>query len=365
MDNPKIVAFYLPQFHSIPENDEWWGLGFTEWVNLKRAEPVFPGHRQPRVPLHGNYYNLLDPAVWKWQEALAREHGIDAFCYYHYWFKGKKLLEKPVEGILADNSLSLPFCLSWANEAWTRAWNGKTGVVLMSQDYGGADDWKRHYKYLRAFFLDQRYLKVDGKPVFLIYRSADIRVFDEMLAIWDRLARDDGFPGLYIVETLNGIQMAPCSDRSDAVLEFEPMYTMRTQLPPFYRIRLWIAKFLSLVFHGEMKTWTRLRQVPYGAIWSRIVRRKRAYLGKRRIRGAFVDWDNSPRRGASGTIFSGGSPEVFSCHLSKLYSQESGKGGFIFINAWNEWAEGAYLEPDSHYGLGYLEAVAKTTQTVK
>ena len=159
---PKVMAFVLPQFHRIPENDRWWGEGFTEWTNVRKATPLYPGHLQPRVPAEGRYYDMLDPAAHDWQAALAQQHGLYGFCYYHYWFAGRQLLEKPLEMLLERGKPDMPFCLSWANESWTRAWDGGDREVLMAQDYGDSADWARHFDYLLTAFRDPRYVRVDG-----------------------------------------------------------------------------------------------------------------------------------------------------------------------------------------------------------
>ena len=170
----KIIAFYLPQFHRVPENDKWWGEGFTEWTNTSRAKPLFVGHRQPRIPQNENYYDLLNPEVQEWQANLARKFGIFGFCYYHYWFNGKRLLEKPLETVLSTGKPDFPFCLSWANEPWTKTWEGNDKEVLMAQTYGDEADWLEHINYLLKCFKDDRYIKVDGCPQFLIYRPGSI-----------------------------------------------------------------------------------------------------------------------------------------------------------------------------------------------
>ena len=159
----KIIAFYLPQFHNIPENDEWWGDGFTEWVNVKKAKPLFDGHVQPKEPLNDNYYNLLDDNIKIWQAKIAKEYGVYGFCYYHYWFNGKLLLEKPMEQMLNNKKIDIPFCISWANEPWTKAWVNEK-KVLIPQSYGGVNEWKEHFDYLLPFFKDERYIKVHNKP---------------------------------------------------------------------------------------------------------------------------------------------------------------------------------------------------------
>lgn len=344
MVNPKVIAFYLPQFHAIPENDEWWGKGFTEWSNTKKAEPLYPGHYQPREPLNHNYYNLLDVSTLKNQAKLAREYGIYGFCIYQYWFGGKKLLEKPAELILENKDIDINFCISWANEPWTRAWDGKDKQVLMEQKYGNSDDWTAHFNYLLPFFKDERYIKIDGKPVFVIYRSNNIENVDDMVSHCNKLAIKYGFKGIYLLETLNSFQNKPVMNQSDGVIEFEPMFTMRHGLPYITQFKRLLRKKLGL-----------LDTMDYDYLWSRITRRHRSYTGKDRYLGAFVDWDNTARKGKNGLVVTGATPEKFGAYLKQQVSSSNQE--FIFINAWNEWAEGAYLEPDEKYKFQYLEQI--------
>src|SRR5688572_19281779 len=191
-NNPKILAFHLPQFHRIPENDQWWGEGFTEWTNVRKAKPLYRGHYQPRIPAAANYYDLLDPQTQDWQAQIARAHGIYGFCYYHYWFDGKRLLERPVEQLLARSAPDFPFCLAWANEPWTRAWDGGDRQVLMPQTYGGPEDWRRHIDCLLQAFRDPRYIRVYDKPMLLIYRTSSIRELQPMLNLWNDEVRRAG-----------------------------------------------------------------------------------------------------------------------------------------------------------------------------
>ena len=225
----KVIAFYLPQFHSIPENDSWWGKGFTEWTNVKKAKKIFSWQYQPRVPYENNYYNLSEnhEKTLRWQIKIAKENGVYGFCFYHYWFKnGKKLLEKPVERFLANKSLDIKFCLSWANEPWTRNWDGGNKQIIMPQEYGSKEEWKEHYQYLRSFFIDERYIKKDNKPLLVIYRPELITDLDKMIACWNQLSKKDGFNGLYIVS--QGSVYATTRKQSkmiDTYILYEPGYT--------------------------------------------------------------------------------------------------------------------------------------------
>lgn len=196
----QIVAFHLPQFHTFPENDEWWGKGFTEWVNVKNAKPLYKGHNQPRVPLNNNYYDLSKIENMVAQMDLAREYGIHAFCYYHYWFDGKLLLHKPLEAIRDYQGVKLNYFLCWANEPWARTWDGHETDVLMPQRYGDRPEWERHFEYLLSFFKDQYYEKIDNKPVLVLYRCTSIPKCEEMIACWNQLCKQNGFDGIYIIE---------------------------------------------------------------------------------------------------------------------------------------------------------------------
>jgi lipopolysaccharide biosynthesis protein len=346
----KIIAFYLPQFHTIPENDKWWGKGFTEWTNTKKAKPLFKGHYQPREPMNEYYYDLSDINTMIWQSKLAKKYGIYGFCYYHYWFKGKKLLEKPLENMLSDKRVDIPFCLSWANEPWTRAWDGGDKEILMPQDYGGKKDWENHFYYLLEYFKDRRYILINNKPVFLIYRTSNIPKVNEMVEFWDKLAKSEGFDGLYIVETLNTFQKKTYVQTSQAIVEFEPMFTLSNDYPIYLKIYDFI--YTKLFTNGVLSK-------QYDKVWNIIINRKSDKYGVKKVfKGAFVDWDNTPRKGKRGLVFIDASPDKFKKYISlQIKNAKQLNSDFLFINAWNEWAEGTYLEPDKVNGFKYLEAL--------
>jgi len=346
----KILAFYLPQFHEILENNKWWGKGFTDWTNVKKAKPLFKGHEQPREPLNDNYYDLSNIEVMKWQSKIAQEHGVDGFCYYHYWFNGKKLLEKPLENMLEDKEVTIPFCFSWANEPWARTWDGRDTDVLMAQSYGSEKEWKEHFDYLLQFFQDERYIKVDNKPMIVIYKTMHIPNVDKMCEYWENISKENGFDGLHIVETLNGMQSEPILKKSTAVVEFEPMYTLNHRYSFFNRI---IDKVISLAKGIQSKD--------YDRVWKSIVDRKILSRGDKKIYlGAFVGWDNSARKGKNGLIINNSTPEKFGKYFNKQFNKmNNNESSFIFINAWNEWAEGTYLEPDKKNKIDYLKKISK------
>lgn len=364
----KIIAFYLPQFHDIPENDEWWGKGFTEWVNVRKAKSLFNGHEQPRVPLNGNYYNLLDDNIKIWQTKLAKKYGIYGFCYYHYWFKGKLLLEKPMEQMLANKDVNLPFCICWANEPWTKAWVGEK-KVLIAQEYGKEKEWIEHFNYLLPFFKDERYIKNNNKPLFVIYRPEIIGCLNEMLGCWDRLAKENGLSGIDFA--YQNIDFDIDKNKDDHMfrynIEFQPhyvFYDMNTNRHKILRgIKRKLSQFLerkfgfNLKFVGDGKLVNNF--INYDMAWEYILKRKPD--SEKNIPGAFVGWDNTPRHGKNGRIYIGDTPEKFEKYLTMQIkrAKEIYHKDMIFMYAWNEWAEGGYLEPDERYGYRNLEAIQK------
>jgi hypothetical protein len=355
----KIIAFYLPQFHCIPENDLWWGNGFTEWTNTKKAQPLFKGHYQPREPYNDNYYNLLDIDTHKWQAKIAKEYGVYGFCHYHYWFNGKQLLEKPTNLVLESAEPDFPFCLAWANEPWTKIWYaGQENEVLVSQEYGNKNDWKEHFEYLIELFKDKRYIKVENRPMFIIYRPESINCCEEMLVYWNELAKKYGFDGIYYVKMLTCFTKSSSSYEFDAQIEFEPSYTIKIDPPRLWNFtRLTRRSLKKIADKIGIRSSLLLDRVNYDTIWSHITSREPSV--KKTFLGAFMDWDNSARKPFDPLIMDGACPEKFKKYIRQqiyrtknIYNSE-----FLFINAWNEWAEGTYLEPDKKYGYQYLQAL--------
>ena len=374
----KIIAFYLPQFHNIPENDEWWGDGFTEWVNVRNAKPLYDGHIQPKVPLGENYYNLLDDNVKLWQVELAKKYGVYGFCYYHYWFNGKLLLEKPMEQMLANKKIDLPFCVCWANEAWTKAWVGSNETLIL-QKYGRENEWKDHFEYLLPFFKDDRYIKVDGKPLFIIYKPEVIGCGNEMLDYFQKLAKEAGVPGICTAYQHGNMDFnSPTKDdsRYDYDIEFQPIYAkyeyqeecrksgskIKYRLRKHYnRLSDWMGKKIGVdlrVFRG-VKNENEVLKFDYDDMWNRII--NAPVVDEKRLPGAFAMWDNTPRHGMGGHVFTGASPDKFEKYLEQqiIKAKNEYHKDMIFMYAWNEWAEGGYLEPDEENGYGYLEAIKK------
>lgn len=356
---PKVIAFYLPQFHETPENNKWWGQGFTEWTNTKKSKPLFEGHNQPREPLDDNYYCLLDASAQEWQAELAKKYGVYGFCYYHYWFNGKMLIEKPMENMLKNPKVDLPFCISWANEPWTKTWTGREKEVLMPQKYGDEKDWEKHLQYLIPFFRDERYIKKDNKPIMLLYRTSSITRCSEMITYWNNRLIEEGFDGIYIIETLTGHQKQSCLENSDAQVEMEPMHTIRHHLPIWKQGLRFITKILN------KKGINVYDKMSYDLIWNNVLNKKRDN-NKKTYLGAFADWDNSARWGRKAMIITGANPDNFKKYFEKQYKKSiECDSEYIFFNAWNEWGEGTYLEPDKKFKYGYLEKISEVLEDNK
>ena len=357
----QLIAFYLPQFHRIPENDAWWGEGFTDWVNVKKARPLFAGHCQPREPHHDlGYYDPTTPGVLEKQARIAREHGIHGFCFYHYWFDGKLLLEKPLERLLAKPDIDLPFCLCWANEPWTRAWDGKERNVLMPQRYGGKSAWRAHFNYLLPALSDPRAIRVDGKPILLIYRIGNIPQANAMLSYWRQLAIQAGLPGLHLVAMLTGFTDSGDFQNVDidAACEFHPTYALKPRFTDIFGPGLRIGLHRRAMKKFLPFTRKAITKIGYNTLWKRILSLKKVFPVQ--YRGGFVAWDNTPRKGHGGMIIEGATPERFGHWLGRQVKRaldDHKQEPLIFLNAWNEWAEGAFLEPDTAWGTQYLEAV--------
>lgn len=357
----KYIAFYLPQYHQIPENDEWWGKGFTEWTNVKKSKKLFLGHYQPREPLNDNYYDLIDENVMREQMKLAKKSGIYGFCFYHYWFCGKKLLEKPLEKMLRDETLDFPFCLSWANEPWTRTWNGDLAAkeVLMPQKYGDKKDWKEHFDYLLEFFKNKNYIMKNGKPVFIIYRLQNIPKYKEMLQYWEELAIANGFEGIYYAQMNTSFGYLKDSVNVDAVIDFEPHRILNSIKNDNVK---WDKKRkikMSIRNKCHLLDKILLNRINYDDLCNEMVKDSKV-ICKDRYYGVFSGFDNSARRKERATIIEGNTPKEFQKYL-EIQTKRSVKENreFVFINAWNEWGEGAYLEPDKKYGYAFLNVIKR------
>ena len=354
--HPRLLAFHLPQFHPVPENDAWWGPGFTEWRNVVRARPVFPGHQQPNLPADLGLYDLRVPDVRAAQANLARAHGIHGFCYYHYWFAGRRILERPVNEILATGEPDFPFSLCWANENWTRRWDGNDAEVLLAERYGDADD-ADHLNWLASAFADPRYIRVNGKPLFAVWRARRIPDPLRTTTIWRERAHRLGLGDLYLcrVEAFPEDRGDPSLLGFDAAIEFAPDWVALAE--PVKRGRLWsYARTLGLAD----RTYQRHRIFEYADLVARMLAKPPAHY--RRFPSVTPGWDNTPRKPDSSWIVRGSTPEAYEAWLRAVVGgfRPFGPGeDFVFLNAWNEWAEGAYLEPDQRWGRAYLEATRR------
>lgn len=365
----KVIAFHLPQFHAIPENDKWWGKGFTEWTNVKNSKKYYKDQKQPRVPFNHNYYNLLEPESLKWQAKLANDYGIYGFCFYHYWFNGHMLLQKPVEIFSKlKNEEKCHYCICWANEDWTKAWADKQNETLIQQKYGDEQEWKEHFNYLLQFFQDEKYIKDNGKPLFVIYRPELIHNLKKMLEYWNTLALEKGLPGMCFVYQQYSYLINHGEEEKmfDYNIEYQPSYALNqldssneqaskigriySKLP---RPLQWTASKLKAMFYYK----DLCKVYDYDEVWTHIINVSPST--NKAIPGAFVDFDNSPRRKEKCTYFQGVSVQKFENYIKQQIINAKSKynSKYIFVFAWNEWGESAYLEPDVLNEFGYLKAI--------
>lgn len=346
---PLLIAFYLPQFYPIPENDRQWGKGFTEWTNVAKAKPLFEGHYQPHIPADLGFYDLRLSETRIAQAQLAREHGIDAFCYYHYWFgNGRRALERPFIEVLKSGEPRLSFCLDWANESWTGVWHGSPRTTIIAQTYPGRKDYEAHFYALLDAFQDARYVKIEGRPLFLVHRPDVLPNPNEFTDTWNELAVKEGFPGMYLVGTWH----VHWDHRSYG-------FNAKT----YHSQARYVARYLHLTkqppcdLTGPPER-TRPHVFDYGTVmgandFSRIET-------KDSIPTTVCNWDNTPRCSGRGFVYHDSSPALFARHLQSAYKFAAGNTAIppiVFIRSWNEWAEGNHLEPDLKWDRGYLDAV--------
>jgi hypothetical protein len=350
------IAFYLPQFHPIPENDAWWEPGFTEWTNVAKARPRWRGHYQPHIPADLGFYDLRLSDTREAQAALAREYGIEGFCYWHYWFNGRRILERPVDEVLATGKPDFPFMLLWANENWTRIWDGGSDHQLLTQEYSEDDD-RRHIRALADTFADPRYIRVDGKPVFGLYRASLLPDVAATMRRWREEARAIGIGELYLlrVDAHDPHRDDPRLTGFDAAVEFQPdinCFGEAHKLPLHTRLYNRLFRPSHPARTTELFSYEELAQLSAG-------REPVPYV---RYPCVTPGWDNSPRRAVWPRVFEGTSPDIYEWWLRRIlerFTPPSPQENFVFLNAWNEWAEGNHLEPDLRWGHGYLEATRR------
>lgn len=359
----KKFAFYLPQFHEIPENNTWWGEGFTEWTNVKNAKPLFKGHQQPKEPLNDNYYNLLDIETVKWQTNLMKEYGIDGLIYYHYYFNGKLLLEKPAENLLKNKDIDQKFFFCWANHTWYRSWQGSK-EVLIEQTYGNEEDWEKHFQYLLPFFKDERYEKKDNMPLFMVYSFKNKEIIN-YLEYLNKRCVDEGYKGLFAIKNCDfgkcdwpksfndSIKNNTSCVKRCFVREPNIAQDVYNSKPEYKLIKLFkkikkifyqcINKSMPSVYDGKMF---------YNIIY------KYVPINKKLIQGLFFEWDNTPRHSKRGYVVYPPSKELFMKVMNKFKDEE-----YVFFNAWNEWAEGMMLEPTKNNKHKYLDWLKEWNKT--
>ncbi|MCL2843970.1 MAG: glycoside hydrolase family 99-like domain-containing protein [Chitinivibrionia bacterium] len=355
----RALGVVLPQFHPIPENDEWWGKGFTEWTNVAKATPRFKGHYQPHIPADLGFYDLRLEEARIAQAELAKKHDIYGFCYYHYWFHGKQLLERPVNEIVASGKPDFPFCLCWANESWGRNWGGNEKCIIQEQKYSD-EDHLNHINYLLKMFKDKRYIKVNGKPLFIIYRQKNIPNVEDMINKWNAEAKKAGFEnGLYVLSaTAFGADGSkePLPTGFDASWNFLPFIFAKKN--DFFRIARKIRSFFS----------SKDKVNPYSGVVDTALKEYKPVKEWKEYPTVYPGWDNSPRRKKKALVLHNSTPELYekwladTCEKFEPYSEEE---NFIFLNAMNEWAEGNHLEPDLKWGLKYLEATKSVLEKYK
>lgn len=376
----RVIALYLPQFHPTPENDRWWGPGFTEWTNVAKAKPLFRGHQQPRIPADLGFYDLRLPETREQQAQLAREAGVEGFCYYHYWFgNGRQLLERPLQEVVASGKPDFPFCICWANHTWSnKTWERKSAVqknsVLMEQTYPGTEDDIAHFNTLLPMFKDRRYMTVDGKLIFAIYDPFGFKNVQQFIATWRRLAEVNGLPGFHF------IGMTP----STLTIRTAPDGTRQRVMPNLESSAEIYRRVLDLGFDAVNSLGKRRGEMLYEGKWKNIAKTVLRHIGfptgsmrydyERTVRNYFApedtwenvypsilpQWDRTPRVASMDGVYVNATPEKFENHIRQalsLIKDKQPEHRILFLKSWNEWGEGNYVEPDMEWGHGFIDAI--------
>lgn len=379
---PRIIALYLPQFHPIPENDSWWGPGFTEWTNVAKAKPLFKGHQQPRIPADLGFYDLRLPETREQQAQLAREAGIEGFCYYHYWFgNGRQLLERPFNEVVSSGKPDFPFCICWANHTWSnKTWENKSAMqkdsVLIKQEYPGKEDNIAHFMSLLPAFQDKRYITVDGKLLFVIYSVFDFPHIDKFIKTWRSLAKEHGLPGFHFVG------MTP----STLTFKVGKDGKHERTLPNLKSSKEIYNSVLAMGFDAVNSFGKRRGEMLYEGKWKDLIKTILRHIGmptghpkydySKTVANYFApedawenvyptilpQWDRTPRVASQDGVYINATPDKFAKHIQqakKLISHKEKDHQILFLKSWNEWGEGNYVEPDLLYGHGFLEAISK------
>ncbi len=360
MKKVRVIAFYLPQYHPIPENDAWWGKGFTEWTNVGKAKPLFKGHYQPKVPADLGYYDLRVPETREAQAELARKYGVEGFLYWHYWFgNGRRLLERPFCEVLASGKPDFPFCLGWANHSWQGIHCGvKSKEALIAQTYGGVSDYEAHFYDVLPAFRDKRYISVDGRPLFYIHSplaSPEVPVFVEC---WQRLAKENGFE--------KGICFVGNSANNPEDIEKVRAFCSYVNIDTLFDFKKYAFSFWDKVRNKILRTVFKV-----GNVYE--YKNAMKYFYSRQVDPVVYfptilpNWDHTPRTGSVGNVLNHSTPELFYRHAREVFEEIREKPEeerVVFLKSWNEWAEGNYMEPDLKFGHGYLKALKKAIEDV-
>lgn len=354
----RLIAFYLPQFHPIPENDAWWGKGFTEWTNVGKSVPLFKGHYQPHIPADLGFYDLRVPETRSAQAELAAQYGIEAFCYWHYWFEGRRLLERPFDEVLKSGAPNFPFCLAWANESWSRRWLGEEKEILIKQGYSAQDDLN-HIHWLMKAFADSRYVRVNNHPLFMVYRPTDLPEPKRTTDTWRNECVRAGMPEPFLIGANAHSSSTDARELGfDATLAFKPELGA---LPRYMDDRITWKKFRRNLKFGARSA--KLKLYSYAFAQKVMMRVQRPFP---MIPCVLVGWDNTPRRGENAIIVTNSAPEIFETVLGEVIASVQDKPyqeRLVFVNAWNEWAEGNHLEPDMKFGHAFLESVQRANSS--
>lgn len=351
----KFIAYYLPQFHEIPENNKWWGKGFTEWTNVKKAKPLYKNHHQPRIPYNDYYYNLLEKETIEWQTELLHKYNIYGLCYYHYWFSGKKLLEKPAENLLKWRDINQNFCFCWANASWKKTWTVEN-KELIRQTYGNKEEWLNHINYLLPFFSDNRYIKIENKPIFVILNYSLIPNAKERFEFYDEICRKNGFAGIKIIQSIN-------LRNQFAKAEAESI-TLREPSISYYSINGLFGKIINKIKRNKKINFFRK---PIIYTFSKIANNSLNFLKNTNFKkqtyiGVFKEWDSTSRHGKHGFVIEKPTLKEFNkylMNLSQIVKTKENVSDYVFFTAWNEWCECCYLEPDKDDSFKYLEIISK------
>lgn len=376
----RVIAYYLPQFHPIPENDKYWGKGFTEWVNVAKAKPQFHGHNQPRIPADLGFYDLRVPEVREEQAKLAKEAGIEGFCYWHYWMgNGRLLLQRPFQEVLSSGKPDYPFCLAWANHDWkTGTWKkGGSSKLIVPMLYPGDKDYINHFNYVLPAFKDHRYITIDGKPIFVIFDPYSFKDISHFINLWRNLAIENGLKGIYFIALIH----------STTTMRRDKQGTITRVLPNLHSSEQVYKDILDLGFDGINSFGKPRAEMlylgKYRRILSSIIHKKFPFLPSLKLNYSkvmknffapednwenifptiFPQWDRTPRAGNSEGIYTHATPENFKKHIIHaldIIKNKSDEHKILFLRSWNEWGEGNYVEPDATYGHGFLDALSET-----